>query len=198
MNLKPVTLSGQYVELIPLERAHASELAKVGTVPEIWQYMRYGYVGTEAKMLAWVDDLLDWQAKGSDLPFTVVHRPSGRIAGATRYLNISQSNRCVEIGGTWYGLEFQRTVVNTEAKFLLLQYAFEVLDCVRVQFKTDLRNERSQRAIERLGAVREGVLRDHMILPDGAVRSSVIYSILPEEWSVIKTRLAGWIDLPAF
>ena len=196
MNLNPVTLSGKYVQLIPLERAHVPELVKVGAEPEIWQYMRYGLVDTEAKMLAWVDELLELHATGSDLPFAVVHRPSGQIAGATRYLNISQSNRSVEIGGTWFGLAFQRTVVNTEAKYLLLEYAFEGLGCVRVQFKTDLRNERSQRAIERLGAVREGVLRNHMILPDGSLRSSVIYSILPEEWPAIKTRLFGWINSP--
>jgi len=112
-------------------------------------------------------------------------------------LNISQSNRSVEIGGTWYGLEFQRTVVNTEAKYLLFTYAFEKLDCVRVQFKTDLRNERSQRAIERLGAVREGVFRNHMILPDGSIRSSVIYSVLADEWPAVKNRLEGLIN-PSF
>jgi RimJ/RimL family protein N-acetyltransferase len=145
-------------------------------------------------MLAWVEVLLRLQGEGSDLPFSVVHRPSGRLVGATRLLNISQTNRSVEIGGTWYGIAFQRTVVNTEAKFLLLQYAFEDLDCVRVQLKTDLHNVRSQRAIERLGAVHEGVLRNHMILPDGSLRSSVIYSILPDEWPPIKTRLSELIN----
>ena len=180
-----------------MELSHVPELAQVGSAPEIWRFMRYGLVDTEEKMLAWVTDLLKYQALGSDLPFCVIHRPSGRIAGATRYLNISQANQSVEIGGTWYGLEYQRTIVNTEAKFLLLQYAFEELGCVRVQFKTDLRNERSQRAIERLGCVREGVLRNHMILPDGSLRSSVIYSILFEEWPGIRNRLTGWIDAPA-
>jgi len=194
MNLTPVTLTGRYVQLVPLLRDHVPELAQVGSDPEIWKYMRYGVVDTEQKMSAWVEELLRLQREGSDLPFTVVHRPSGRLAGATRFLNISQTNRSLEVGGTWYGIAFQRTVVNTEAKFLLLRYAFEELNCVRVQFKTDLRNVRSQRAIERLGAVREGVLRDHMILPDGSLRSSVIYSILPEEWLPVKTRLTGWIN----
>jgi RimJ/RimL family protein N-acetyltransferase len=180
-----------------MEQSQVPELTQVGSAPDIWKFMRYGLIDSEAKMSEWVDSLLKLQEAGSDLPFTVVHLPTGRIAGATRYLNISQSHRSVEIGGTWYGLEFQRTMVNTEAKYLLLAYAFEKLACVRVQFKTDLRNERSQRAIERLGAVREGVLRNHMILPDGSLRSSVIYSILSDEWPQIKTRLTEMINQPA-
>jgi RimJ/RimL family protein N-acetyltransferase len=109
-------------------------------------------------------------------------------------MNIEPANRALEIGGTWYSVDFQRTGVNTECKFLLLQHAFEVLDCVRVQIKTDLRNERSQRAIERIGAVREGVLRDHMIMPDGTLRSSVYYSILAREWPEVKQRLVGLMN----
>jgi RimJ/RimL family protein N-acetyltransferase len=181
-----------------MELAHVPELTKVGSAPEIWKFMRYGLVDTEAKMGAWVNTLLQLQAAGTDLPFTVIHLPSGKIAGATRYLNISQPNKSVEIGGTWYGLEFQRTVVNTEAKFLLLQYAFEELTYVRVQLKTDVLNVRSQRAIERLGVVREGVLRNHMIMPDGSLRTSVIYSILLEEWPAIKARLVGLINSPQY
>lgn len=197
MNLSPVTLSGLYVRLIPMEHAHVPELARIGLAAEIWKFMRYGLVDSEDKMRDWVDAILKLQDSGSDLPFTVIHLPTGKIAGATRYLNISSTNRSVEIGGTWYGLEFQRTVVNTEAKYLLLAYAFEKLGCVRVQFKTDTRNERSQRAIERLGAIREGVFRNHMILPDGSLRSSVIYSILADEWPAVKIRLAGLIS-PAY
>ena len=117
------------------------------------------------------------------------------MAGATRYLNMQLEHRGLEIGGTWYGLEFQRTAVNTESKYLLLGYAFERLGCIRVQFKTDLCNTRSQRAIERLGARREGVLRNHMILPDGRYRDSVYYSILESEWPGIKRRLEGFLEL---
>lgn len=193
MNISPVTLTGQYVQLIPLELGHVQELARIGSEPEIWKYMRYGLIETETQMMSWINELLKLQEAGTDLPFTVFHLSTGRIAGATRYLNISQANQAVEIGGTWYGVEFQRSVVNTETKYLLLQYAFEDLHCIRVQFKTDLSNVRSQKAIERLGAVREGVLRNHMILPDGRVRSSVIYSILADEWPAIKVRLAKWI-----
>jgi RimJ/RimL family protein N-acetyltransferase len=116
------------------------------------------------------------------------------VAGATRYLNITPEHRGLEIGGTWYGLEFQRTVVNTECKYLLLQYAFETLGCIRVQFKTDRLNVRSQRAIERIGARREGVLRNHMILPDGRFRDSVFYSILDDEWSDAKLKLENLLQ----
>ena len=112
----------------------------------------------------------------------------------TRFMDIQPENRSVEIGGTWISPQYQRTVVNTEAKFLMLRHAFEVLDCVRVQIKTDLRNTRSQRAIERLGAVREGVLREHMMLPDGTLRSSVYYSILAAEWPAVRQRLLDLLE----
>jgi RimJ/RimL family protein N-acetyltransferase len=158
--------------------------------------MRYGNIETEDQMRNFVRHLLALQQRGTDLPFAVIHVPSGRAVGMTRYLNIDAENRALEIGGTWYGLAYQRTSVNTECKYLLLGYAFETLDCVRVQLKTDLRNERSQRAIERLGAVREGVLRNHMILPDGTLRHSVFYSILPEEWPSVRARLAAWLERP--
>ena len=140
-------------------------------------------------MRAWIGDMLARQARGTDLPFAVVHLESGRAIGATRYMDIQPANRGLEIGGTWYGRAFQRTAVNTEAKYLLLGHAFEHLGCIRVQLKTDRRNERSQRAIERIGAVREGVLRHNLIMPDGYRRDSVYFSILAEEWPGVKARL---------
>jgi RimJ/RimL family protein N-acetyltransferase len=112
-----------------------------------------------------------------------------RVVGATRYMNIAPHHRGLEIGGTWYGVEFQGTVVNPEAKYLLMRHAFETLAVIRVQLKTDLRNERSQHAIEKLGAVKEGILRNHMVLPDGQIRSSVMYSIIDSEWPEVKRRL---------
>jgi len=145
-------------------------------------------------MRSWVLDLLDRQTKGTDLPFTVIHLDSGRAIGATRYLNIRPQDRALEIGGTWYAVEFQRTAVNTECKYLLLKHAFEGLKCIRVQFKTDLRNERSQRALERIGAVKEGILRSHMITPDGYIRDSVFYSILASEWPLVRARLEEIIE----
>jgi RimJ/RimL family protein N-acetyltransferase len=186
---EPIILSGNLVRLEPLQRSHAADLAEAGKDEQIWEFMRYGVVNTMEKMLRMIDDLLEGQARGTDLPFAVIHLESGRAIGMTRYMNIEPQNRALEIGGTWYGTAYQRTGVNTECKYMLLQYAFEHLQVIRVQIKTDLRNERSQRAIERIGAVREGVLRDHMILPDGVVRSSVYYSILAREWPAVKNHL---------
>ncbi len=189
MEVRPVVLQGKHVRLEPMTEEHVSGLAEVGAGQTFWDFMLYGNINTADEMHNWVLDILSRAKKGTDLPFVVIHLASGRVAGATRYLNIVPKDRGLEIGGTWYGPEFQRTPVNTECKYLLLQHAFETLDCIRVQLKTDLRNERSQKAIERLGAVREGVLRNHMILPDGRYRDSVFYSILDTEWPEVKKRL---------
>ncbi len=189
MNVQPVTLVGRTVRLEPLSEAHVPDLAAVGLDDRIWRLMLYGRIRTEEQMRAWVRDLLQRQARGTDLPFAVVYLPTGRAVGGTRYMDIRPEHRGLEIGGTWYGLDYQGTAVNPESKYLLLRHAFESLGCLRVQFKTDVRNEHSQRAIERLGAVREGVLRNHLITPDGYVRSSVYYSLLAEEWPKVKARL---------
>jgi len=189
MEIKPVVLSGRHVRLEPMTEAHIPGLAEIGVGQTFWDFMVYGSIRTVDDMRNWVLDILARAEKGTDLPFVAIHLASGRVAGATRYLNIMPNDRGLEIGGTWYGSEFQRTVVNTECKYLLLSYAFETLGCIRVQLKTDLRNERSQKAIERIGAIREGVLRNHMILPDGRYRHSVYYSILDTEWSAVKKRL---------
>jgi RimJ/RimL family protein N-acetyltransferase len=189
MEVKPVVLTGKHVRLKPMTEEHTSALAEIGVGQTFWDFMLYGNINTIDDMRNWVRDILSRAEKGTDLPFVAVHLGSGRVAGATRYLNIMPNDRGLEIGGTWYGPEFQRTVVNTESKYLLLRHAFETLGCIRVQLKTDLRNERSQKAIERIGAVKEGVLRNHMILPDGRYRHSVFYSILDTEWQEVKKRL---------
>lgn len=190
----PITLTGRHVRLEPMTEAHIPGLARIGVGQTFWDFMLYGNMNTEADMANWVRDILARAEGGTDLPFVVIHLESGRVAGATRYLNIVPRDRGLEIGGTWYGTEFQRTAVNTECKYLLLDHAFEVLKCIRVQLKTDLRNERSQRAIERIGAVKEGVLRNHMVLPDGRIRHSVFYSILDSEWPEVKKRLEGMLQ----
>ena len=189
MDVAPVVLEGRHVRLEPMTEAHIPALAEIGAGEAFWHFMVYGDIETEEDMRDWVHDLLGRRGRGTDVPFVAIHLASGRVAGATRYMNIMPKDRGLEIGGTWYGAEFQRTVVNTECKFLLLRHAFEELRAIRVQLKTDSRNERSQRAIERLGAVREGVLRNHMILPDGRLRDSVFYSILDTEWPAVKSRL---------
>lgn len=186
MEVKPVTLTGKFVRLEPMTEAHIPTLAEIGVGQDFWHFMLYGDMQTEADMRNWVLDIL---SRKGDLPFVAVHLASGRMAGATRYLNVMPKDRGLEIGGTWYGLDFQRTAVNTECKYLLLKHAFETLSAIRVQLKTDARNVRSQKAIERIGGVKEGVLRNHMILPDGHFRDSVFYSIVDSEWEGVKSRL---------
>jgi len=186
----PVTLIGKYVRLEPMTEAHVSDLAEIGVGMDFWDFMVYGRMDTVEDMRVWVREILSRAEKGTDLPFVAIHLESGRVAGATRYLNIMPNDRGLEVGGTWYGLDFQRTTVNTESKYLLLTHAFEALGCIRVQIKTDSLNLRSQKAIERIGAVKEGVLRNHMILTNGRVRHSVYYSILDTEWGNVKKRLA--------
>jgi len=172
-----------------MTEAHVPALTVAAHDERIWHYMLCVYPDTEEKMLAWVRDILARQAAGTDLAFAVIHRASDRAIGATRYLEIRPEHRSLEVGGTWYETEFQRTAVNTECKYLLLKHAFEVLGCIRVQFKADARNLRSLQAIERMGAVREGVLRNHYILSDGEYRDSVYFSILDSEWPKVKERL---------
>ena len=184
--IEPVTLTGKFVRLEPMSKAHIPALAEIGVGQDFWHFMLYGDMKTEADMRNWVLDIL---TRKGDVPFVVTQLASGRVAGATRYLNVMPKDRGLEIGGTWYGLDFQRTAVNTETKYLLLKHAFETLGCIRVQLKTDARNVRSQKAIERIGGVKEGVLRNHMILPDGTIRHSVYYSILDSEWAGAKVRL---------
>jgi len=185
----PVTLTGKEVRLEPLSRTHIHDLAVAGRDESIWKYMLYANLSNEPAMGEWVEDLLKRQKGGTDLPFAAVHLQSGRVVGATRFLEMRPEHLSLEIGGTWYDPEFQRTAVNTECKYLLLSYAFEKLKCIRVQFKSDKRNIASIRAIERLGAVQEGVLRNHYILPDGTLRDSVFFSILDKEWPGIKLKL---------
>lgn len=189
--ITPLTLQGKHVRLEPMTEAHIPGLAEIGIGQTFWDFMLYGNMETEEDMRNWVVDILNRAEKGTDLPFVAVHLASGKVAGATRYLNIMPKDRGLEIGGTWYGASFQRTPVNTECKYLLLTHAFETLKCIRVQLKTDKRNERSQKAIERIGAKKEGILRNHMILPDGRYRDSVFYSILDTEWADVKKNLEG-------
>jgi N-acetyltransferase len=188
--IKPITLTGEAVKLEPLGIQYLEDLSRAGNSSDTWKYLPYGERTTPEKMKDLIRDLLAKQAAGTDLPFCVVSLTTGQAIGMTRLMDIQPANRALEIGGTWYAVEYQRTRVNTECKFLLLQHVFENLGCNRVQLKTDVRNERSRRAIERIGAQFEGILRDHLILPDGTVRSSAYYSILAREWPEVKDRLA--------
>ncbi len=187
--LQRVTLQGKYTRLEPLDERHVADLAKIGVGGDFWNFMLSDDIRNEADMRRWTMDILAREKTNGDLPFAVIDLRSGRAAGATRYLNVVAKDRGLEIGGTWYGLEFQRTAINTECKYLLLTHAFETLNAIRVQLKTDSENIRSQKAIERIGGVKEGVLRNHMILPDGRVRHSVYYSIINSEWKETKIKI---------
>lgn len=185
----PVTLEGKYAHLEPLSLAHADDLFAVGQDAEIWEYMPVPTPRSVGDVCSWIRAALDLQERGAILPFAIVDVATGRAIGSTRYLDISAPDRHIEIGWTWLAREHWRTPVNTECKFLLLQYAFETLGCIRVALKTDLRNKRSQRAIERIGGVREGVLRRVVVMYDGYQRSTVYYSILDDEWADVKNSL---------
>jgi RimJ/RimL family protein N-acetyltransferase len=186
------TLTGKYAQLRPLELSDAPALFKVST-PEVWAYMRTG-VNTEEEMRQWVADAVAGREKNDDLPFAIVDVRNNEVVGSTRVFDIHPGDRNGEIGHTWISPKMWRTQINTECKLMLLGYCFEQLGYIRVQLKTDLRNKRSQKAIERLGATKEGALRDHLILPgSGYRRTSVYYSILDNEWPEVKKRLQGYL-----
>lgn len=184
----PVTLEGSHVRLEPLTVDHIGPLVEVGLDPDLWRWTQ-AILRTEDDLRAYVETALAEQAIGRSLPFATVERSSGRVIGSTRFGTIEPAHRRVEIGWTWIARPWQRTAINTEAKYLMLRHAFEMLGCIRVELKTDVLNERSRRAIERLGAREEGVLRDHVITSSGRIRGTVYYSILAAEWPDVRARL---------
>ena len=190
MQIGPVILEGSDVRLEPLSLAHHADLCTVGLDEDLVR-LTQAYPPTPEGLRTYIQTALTWQANGTAVPFAVISKTAARAIGSTRYANIDKANRRLEIGWTWYGRDFQRTAVNTETKYLLLQHAFETLGCIRVEFKTDVLNERSRRALARIGAKEEGVFRRHMILPDGRVRDTVYFSIIDGEWPGVKAQLAA-------
>jgi RimJ/RimL family protein N-acetyltransferase len=190
MNVVPVTLEGARVRLEPMVEGHQAPLAAVGLDAELWRWTPHA-VRTPEDMARYVATALGDRARGVALPFVIVERQSGGIIGSTRYGAIERGHRRVEIGWTWLVRPWQRTGVNTEAKYLLLQHAFETLGCIRVELKTDALNARSRAAIAGIGAREEGTLRSHMITATGRVRDTVYYSIVDREWPEVKKSLAG-------
>ena len=175
---------------------HHAALCAVGFDPELWRWT-LNLVETPEQMREYMKAALDAQARGSELPFATCERASGRAVGSTRFGNIDRANRRVEIGWTWIARPWQRTAVNTEAKYLMLRHAFEQWGCVRVELKTDVLNETSRAALRRLGAKEEGVLRRHMITATGRIRDTVYYSILDTEWPAVKAMLEAKLVQPA-
>lgn len=176
------------MELRPLEEAHAGDLSAAVAVDELWR-LGVSDLPPPDGVKEYIAEARAAQSAGKALPFVIIDRRTGRGVGSTRFGNFEPAHRRVEIGWTWLGTPWQRTAFNTEAKFLLLTHAFESLSLNRVEFKTDVLNERSRNAILRLGAVEEGILRRHMIMRDGRVRDSVYYSIIAAEWSAVKENL---------
>ena len=189
MWVSPVVLEGEFARLEPLEERHAAGLLEAGRDPAVWEHLLWAPLESIDHSRAYIASALSAARDGSSFPFAIIHKPSGAVAGSTRYLEIRPEHRALEIGWTWIGAPWWRTALNTQCKLLLMQHAFETLRANRMQFKTDILNVRSQRAIERLGAKKEGVLRAHTIRRDGTLRDSVYYSVIAPEWPAVKARL---------
>ena len=184
------TLTGQTVELRPLQQEHAQALLDAAADGHLWNLKLTVVPGPET-VDSYIATALDGRAAGTVMPFVIVRRDTGAVVGSTRFWKIDRVNRKLEIGHTWLSESVQRSAVNTEAKYLLLSHAFEPMQCVRVQFTTDELNEKSRAAILRIGAKQEGIVRHERIMPDGRKRNSVRFSIIDEEWVEVKAMLEG-------
>ncbi len=190
-----VTLHGTYVRLEPLSRSHHDDLIAAVCDGELWN-LWYTFVPTPEKMHAEIERRLALQQQGSMLPFAVIELASAQAVGMTTYMDIDAANRHVEIGSTWYRQRVQRSALNTECKLLLLRHAFEELDCIAVEFRTHFLNHASRRAIERLGAKLDGVLRNHRLSADGTLRDTCVYSIIAGEWPTVRSHLTYQLAKP--
>ncbi len=187
--IEPVTLRGEHVTLLPLAPEHAAGLAEAVRDGELWK-LWYTSVPAPEKMEEAIRAALEQREKSGWMPFAVRENQGGRLIGSTRFCNVDEANQRLEIGYTWYARSYQRTAVNTECKYLLLQHAFESLGAIAVEFRTHWHNQRSRQAIARLGAKQDGVLRNHIRMPDGTLRDTVVFSIINSEWPAVKRSLA--------
>lgn len=189
MDPQPIVLTGSRVRLEPIGPRHAPDLYEAGKDEAIWRYLLTPAFGSLEDAEKWVQMCVDHMAGGGRIQFAVVLPDEDLVIGSTGYLDIDRANRTLEVGMTWYGVAHQRTFVNTECKYLLLKHAFDDLGARRVCIKTDTNNEKSRRAIERIGGVQEGILRNHRINRDGSNRDSVYYAIIEEEWPQVRQNL---------
>ena len=189
------TLEGERIRLRPLLASDASALVKAASDGELWK-LRFSVIPSAATIEGYIRKALDGQAAGTVMPFVTEIKETGLVVGATRFWKIDRINRRLEIGSTWIRASWQKTFVNTEAKYLMLRYAFDTLACVRVQLTTDELNEASRRAILRLGAQQEGIVRHERIMPDGRKRNSVRFSIIDDEWPSVRERLQRRLGMP--
>ncbi|MCM3081105.1 GNAT family N-acetyltransferase [Brevibacillus invocatus] len=192
LQITPVILEGKRVRLEPLRQGHVEGIWEAGRHVSIWTYMSKKMESFQ-DAVAFISTAIDNEAKGTELPFVIIDKRDEKIIGSTRLMAISVRDKGLEIGHTWLTPSVWKTAVNTECKFLLLKHCFEALGCIRVQLKTDLRNHNSQRAIARIGGVKEGILRSHMIVQDGYVRDTVMFSILDREWSGVEEKLQMYL-----
>ncbi len=192
--LQPVTLKGRHAALLPLSPEHLAGLQDAARDGELWK-LWYTAVPSPEGMAAEIERRLGLLAKDSMLPFTVFDA-DGRIAGMTTYMNVDGAHRRVEIGSTWYASRAQRSALNTECKLMLLAHAFDTLDCIAVEFRTHRLNTQSRRAIERLGAQLDGILRSHQISPNGSLRDTAVYSITAAEWPTVRAHLQFQLQKP--
>jgi RimJ/RimL family protein N-acetyltransferase len=193
--LEPITLSGAHVTLAPLTYEHHDDLVEAVRDGELWN-LWYTIIPEPAKMRADIERRLALQAKGSTLQFAVLQPETGKAVGLTSYLNVDAVNRRVEIGATWYRASLQRTAINTACKLLLLTHAFETKSCIAVEFRTHVVNQQSRRGIERLGAKFDGILRNHMVMANGTLRDTCVYSITASEWPTVKAHLTWQMAKP--
>ncbi len=191
--LGPVTLTGKHIRLEPMRPAHIAGLLEAGGASEIWEWMP-SRPGDSATMEGWLKKARHAESLGREYSFVVILVPSGRVVGSTRYLDVQEDDRTVEIGWTWYAPETWGGIVNPEAKYLLMRHAFEDWGAIRVALKTDIRNLHSRAAIKKLGAKYEGLLRNQRIRPDGSYRDTVVFSITEREWPAVKSRLEQRIE----
>ena len=189
MEILPVTLEGQHTRLEPLSLAHQEALIAAAGDGELWNSI-VTLVPNRETMTGYIEAALSAQARGSELPFVIINKSLGKVVGTTRFYEIDRNDRRLAIGYTWLSVSAQRSAINTEAKLLLLTHAFEFWKFNRVEFITDVLNQQSRRAILRLGAKEEGILRSHMVMPNGRVRDSVCFSIIADEWLEVKAGLA--------
>jgi RimJ/RimL family protein N-acetyltransferase len=192
--LAPVTLKGRHATLAPLSADHLDGLVEAARDGELWK-LWYTFIPKPEAMAAEIERRLGLLGKDSMLPFTVLDA-DGRVAGMTTYMNVDGANRRVEIGSTWYAQRVQRTPLNTECKLMLLTHAFDTLGCIAVEFRTHRLNTQSRRAIERLGAQFDGMLRSHQISPNGSLRDTAVYSIIAAEWPTVRAHLQHQIERP--
>jgi RimJ/RimL family protein N-acetyltransferase len=190
--IEPVTLRGEHVALEPAEQRHHEDLLAAAQDDLVWAWLPWPRPESEDDVAAYLEG-----ERAVAFPFAQVDAAGGRAIGVTTYRDVDERHRTLEIGGTWIGRPWWRTAINTEAKLLFIGHAFETLGANRVALKTDIRNERSQAAIARLGAKREGVLRHQYVRPDGSLRDTVMFSIVPDEWPAVKARLQARLEAHA-